>query len=247
MRRWLALGAVGLAVAWGPYLYSELARHPAEAPAPSRIESASLFDDGPHGPHGPPSPQSPPPTAAVERFESQTAAASEPAPAPARAVAEPPPTPSINPEPEPEAPPPPPPPPPPAETADKAAATPVDPAGLPLALAPAFRAEFDGQERDESWATDEEPRIQKAVSEVGVPDGVISEVTCHKTVCRALFASLELDKDIELKLYARLREAYGPKVTLEVRDFEGGGKAALYLLRPGATIDSPPTAANEQR
>ena len=225
MRRWLALGAVGLAVAWGPFVYSELARRPskAQSDSPRHIEAASLFDD------------STPPTAANERFESKTAAATQPEPEPTPAPAAVPvptiPVTAAPPE-EPVA----------ADTESNDAVNDslVDPAALPLEFVTAFRAEFDSQTRDAFWASEEEPRFKQHFSAVGVPDGMITEVACRKSVCRAVFGALDLDKEIEQKLYARLRENYGNKLTLDVREIEGGGRAALYILRPGYKLEAQP-------
>jgi hypothetical protein len=119
----------------------------------------------------------------------------------------------------------------------------ADPSGLPVELAPAFRSAFESQPRDSFWAVEEEPRLAGLIHAVGVPEGVISEVACRKTVCRVAFGSLDLDKEIELKLYSRLREAYGHTLALEVRDLEGGAHAALYVLRTGYKLDSPAAAA----
>jgi hypothetical protein len=225
MRRWLALGVVGLGVAWGPYVYSELARQPARPATPKQPET-SLFEE---------SDPAPPMAAAASsrvKFESQTVAATaEPpaprpvAPAPVAAVE----APAVNP----------------ADPSEPATGGEdlADPSGLPVEFAPAFRNAFETQPRDAFWAAEEEPRLVGLIHAVGVPEGVISEVACRKTVCRAAFGSLDLDKEIELKLYSRLRETYGHTLALEVREIEGGAHAALYVLRKGYKLDSPASAA----
>ena len=231
MRRWLALAVVGLAVAWGPYVYSEFARKPAKAPAPRHVDTASLFDDSIAQP-----------AAADEQLESQVAAATEnpqPAapepmpevPVPHVAVIEPPP--AEEPEPAP------------AEPADKPAAPLFDPAGVSMEHLSALRADFEAQPRDGFWAGEEEPRLQQLIHDVGVPEGVVSELSCRKTVCRAIFASLDVDKEIEQKLYARLREVYDPRLGLDVRELEGGGKAALYVLRKGYELEAHAATADQ--
>jgi hypothetical protein len=227
MRRWIALGVVALALAWGPYLYSELARRPAHAPSSAPIAAGSLFDE--------PREEQPAAPSGAARLESHAAAATEPATSPqiypAQAV------PASEPEPEPAA----------ADAPAAAGNTLADPAGLPAELVPVFHSAFDVQPRDAFWAQTEEPRLSGLFHTIGLPDGMISAVNCRKTVCRATFSSTELDKEIELKMYARLREEYGNSMALEVRDLEGGARAALYVLRPGYKLEAPAPAPSATR
>jgi len=223
MRRWIALGVLALAVAWGPYLYAELGRRPV-APSSKPRELPAVFDEPPQAALAAAS--------GVPKLESQAAAATEP-PAPATVLPA-----RAGPPPEPE----------PTAVANQPA-TPefVDPAGLPAELAPAFHGAFDAQPRDAFWAQTEEPRIKDMIHAIGVPDDIIAAVACRKTVCRTTLNSVELDKDVEVKLYAKLREEFGNSVALEVRDLEGGARAALYVLRPGYKLESPVPSVNPQR
>jgi hypothetical protein len=222
MRRWIALGVVALALAWGPYLYSELARRPASAPSAKPLVTTSLFDQ--------PREDEPAAASGTAKLESQAAAATEPAPTPTIYPAQA--APAAEPEPE-------------ASEAPVAASNHlVDPAGLPAELVPVFRSAFDAQPRDAFWAQTEEPRLAGLFHTIGLPEGMISAVACRKTVCRATFSSTELDKEIELKMYARLREEYGNQISLQVRDLEGDARAALYVLRPGYKLEAPASGAN---
>ncbi len=243
MRKWLGLGLLGLAVAWGPYLYSELVRTPLRAHGGRARNSAVAFGSAESASAG----AGDAATTQSERADVKPGAADPKAPAadgkPAKepatpddkaqppaagqkkAAAEPKPEPA---EPEGQA------------SAHKAAAAKEEadaPVPLPNALVPAFRTTFETEPRDGFWATDEEPRLTKLFRGAGVHKEVITEVACRKTVCRVGFNEGELDDEVEAKLYAALRSEFGTSLALDSKLGSAQERAVLYVLRKGYSLE----------
>jgi hypothetical protein len=219
MRRWIALGLGAAGIAWGPYLYSELTRKPTELGAP-QPPAAELARDSPPSAADPPSENQLSAATAPElamkpaRFPPVPEPTAKPthvatqAPEPATAANDP------------------------ADDTDAPAAAPE----LPSELAPAFRRAFEAEPRDAFWAVDEEPRLAGLLHGVGVPDSSVAEVSCRKTVCRVAFSSLELEADVQTKLYARMHDEFDHAHALD-HHAQQEHDGTLYVLRPGYRLD----------
>jgi hypothetical protein len=223
MRRWIALGLGAAGIAWGPYLYSELTRKPTElgAAQPAAAELAL---------------ESPPPSAAAPPRENQLSAATAPelaakpprfppAPEPATKPAH---VPTQAPETATAA----------NDTADDTE-TPAAVPELPSELAPAFRRAFEAEPRDAFWAVDEEPRLAGLLHGIGVPDSSVAEVACRKTVCRVAFSSLELEADVQSKLYARMHDDFDRAHALDHHAQQEHARVSKASACTGPFIKSP--------
>jgi hypothetical protein len=204
-----------LGVAWGPYVYSELTRHPVgpqQASEVSPLVAAELA-----APVRAPSDLRAPPKA-VAVVAAPPKAANPPA--------------QLRALPAPQA----------ESTASSSREAPEDkPArGEQLddpASARAFRKAFDSEPRDAFWASDEEPRLAGWLQAAGLPEGAIAELACRTTVCRVAFTKFELDNDAETKLRAKISAELGRGTSFELRNAEADERAPLYLLRAGYKLD----------
>jgi hypothetical protein len=268
MRRWLALGLTGLALAWAPYIYSELARKPLVARSTDEgaaSESPSAEIDATNRAHDVQAGDTPAPVieaslsglpalaratppvvvpdeAAHALPAPPTAAASEAKPMAAvtslSAVRASPPT-AAAPEATPK----------PgmdtpqlnAEPPPKAAATVgAEPTSMPGELAGPFRKTFEAETRDAFWAVDEEARLGALMQASGFAQARIAELACRKTVCRMVYGTSDLDHDVEQKFWGRVRELYGSTLALERLSTGSEPQAAVYVLRAGFRLEPPP-------
>lgn len=240
MRKWLAVGLLGLVVAWGPYLYAELVRSPVRGHGSShRVLASNGPEEGAAGVAAPagagaaaPKPAAVADKAADKPGDPGVAPDKAAAPAaelakpddPAKAVSAAPPQPSA------------------AAAAAKDQAAPANeatppPPSLPTEQVPAFRKTFEAEPRDGFWAADEEPRLQKLFRTAGVAATDVSEVACRKTVCRVIWNAAASDNDETTKLYAALRDGYGTGLALDSKQLERDEHASLYVLRKGYQLE----------
>jgi hypothetical protein len=225
MRKWIALGVTGAALAWGPYLYSELA-HDSGGSAKREHSANALTTTQLMAAESAPA-------------EQQLSAARTPVPlatpAPAHPVtAHPPPAAAAPPS---------------ASSSSPKPGTPLPEAepsapdnersedALPSEHLAQFRSAFDSEPRDAFWAVDEEPRLTGLLHEAGVPATAPVETACRKTVCR-LSVPLDLEDEVETKLNARLRDEFGKRLAHE-ETTTGERHAALYVLRRGYDLEPP--------
>jgi hypothetical protein len=227
MRKWIALGVTGAALAWGPYLYSELAH---SSPGRAARERSKLSTTQLMAAEA--SPSAP---AANVTTEQQLSAATTPAPGPRPAPPSLPPRAAASPVPTPQ----------PSAAAAKPTPAPSEteasPDGdrpeetLPSEHLAQFRSAFDTEPRDAFWAVDEEPRLSGLLHEAGVPASANVETACRKTVCR-LEVPLDLEDQVETKLNARLRQEFGKHLARE-ETTTGEQHASLYVLRRGYDLE----------
>ncbi|HEX7480017.1 MAG TPA: hypothetical protein VF331_19625 [Polyangiales bacterium] len=237
MRKWLALGLLGLVVAWGPYLYAELRRSPVLAHGSARRVLAAADNeateaagrDAPKPAEPPdkaaepskaqPAAQEPPKAAESDQVGKidKAAAGDQPQPSAAAKKTEP------------------------SDTKEAHAAgdePPVVAPHWPSELVPAFRAAFEAEPRDGFWAADEEPRLGKLFHGAGVALADVSEVACRKTVCRVIWNAAASDAEEANKLYAALHDGYGSGLALDSKQAERDEHAALYVLRKGYQLET---------
>ncbi len=222
MKKWLVLGGVGLAVIWGPYVYTELVRSPERAHGRHR-HALGMFgsdtDDGSGagaGAEGPaaaaaePKPEpEPATTAAAQDTEKDRAKADPKAEAPDK----------------------------PARPGEPESADPDDEARpvWPHELTPAFRKTFDAETRDGFWADDHEPKLRAFFAAAGVSDRAVSEVACRKTVCRIVFGLDALGDEVETKLFKASQQELGNDFAVDPK--YNDAHAALYELRKGYQLE----------
>jgi hypothetical protein len=238
MKKWLLLGLLGLAVAWGPYLYVQLTREPVTGSDARRLapfaeqdeqgepneEPALEGEELAEGTEATP--------AAPEQASDQAEKTGEPAVegtatpaatavAPVEPVAEAPAGPGAEAEGQ-------------AEGEEEVVVPQLSPA-----LVPAFRKTFDSEPRDAFWAADEEPRLSRLFQSSGVPSDVMSEVACRKTVCRVSFRALDLENKVLAPLYEKLGDEFGTQLALDDGSTHDAEHATLYVLRKGYTLEAP--------
>ncbi|MET0387644.1 MAG: hypothetical protein ABW321_16865 [Polyangiales bacterium] len=224
MRRWFVLGAGVVAVAWGPYLYTEVARRVArESPAELRL-------------HRPP----------ADGSESQLSAASdktreEPVDLQPSA-AEVAPRPHVPEEPFDDEPQP---------TTANARPEPGSPAArLSHADEPPSSAErelpahaeptrtdllgraFDEEPRDAFWANDQEAGLRGALQALELSPDAVTDTACRRTVCRVTFSAPQLEPEVAKRVLDKITPGFGA-AALDNQEPESDRHAVLYLLRPG--------------
>jgi hypothetical protein len=218
MKRWLALALLGLAVIWGPYVYSELASEPVPASGKERNmlrmfggddEEDVVAEDPSEPPAAEPKEEVAEPEKAPEKPVEAKPAEGEPA--------------------EPE-----------EGEADKAAEGPAEdtaPSTLPSDLLPSFRKVFDAEPRDAFWANDEEGKVRAVFVGAGAAAEAITEVACRKTVCRVTFVPDEVEPDALAKLYDTLRTRHPDGLALDHKPEPVGQPGVLFVLRPGYQLE----------
>jgi hypothetical protein len=230
MKKWLVLGLLGLAVAWGPYVYSQLTSSPVRVHGKARHGFAFLSgdeqeDDAPAEGEAAEAPAEEPGDPAAEEAKAKAAseakAAEEASAAKAKKLGEAPATEPAAAKP--------------GDTVEPAVAEEPAPT-LPSELSPAFHKVFDAEPRDAFWANDEEPKIHALFKAAGAAPEAISELACRTTVCRMTFIPDELDPEALGKLYAGLRTRYAESLALEAKG-SVGEKATLFVLRPGYQLE----------
>lgn len=233
MKRWLALALLGLAVIWGPYVYSELASEPVKASGKQRSALRFFGGDDEAEEEAEEDPSAEP--EAVEEPEKPDEA--KPATEQAKAdeakkddkPAQQDPAQAEEAEPE----------------GDKAAEGKAeDPSvadlerpTLPSDLLPGFRKVFDAEPRDAFWANDEEGKLRALFVAAGATADTLAEVACRTTVCRVTFTPDELEIEALGKLYDGLRARHPDGLALDHKAEPVGQRGTLYMLRAGYKLE----------
>jgi hypothetical protein len=237
MKRWLVLGLVGLALAWGPYLYSELVSSPVRVhgKTPHGPRFLGATDDSEEEATEPEpeaeEPEQPAAEKAALTAEPKTKAADAPgdtAPGLVKKAAEPAGLEKHGAEPSAQKP---------GEQGEPGSPDEPEPPTLPAELLPAFRKVFEAEPRDAFWANDEELKVHALFKDAGGSPDALSAVVCRTTVCRVTFTPDELETESLTKLYLSLRARYAGSLALEAKPGAVGERATLFVLRAGYKLE----------